>query len=443
MESETYIGYNIKLYPTPEQEAIFHDYFGACRYVYNLGIDLCKQYNREAKNNDKIKYKVLSFFALGAKLSELKKQDQYQWLNNYDNATLKGVLSDVINAYKRFSKGLSNYPRYKKKKYYHQMFPVRFDRLCINENTVRLPSIGIVYCDYHNHPECIGKGNKESIFHKAYSNPRVIYDGCSYYLAFSMLESHENMIEANSCKKFKNNEIWQHKDYSEPIGIDLGCKKDNWIVDSNGNRISRPDCSKEDKRIAKYQRKLAIKQKVNKEKRTNSTVANELKEPSYTKKYKYTKNEEKILKKLNKAQKRKTNKAKAVIHNYICSIIEEKPSAIVLEDLNIKEMFYKKSDDISYKHRERHNRNIKDAMLYIVRNITETTAKANDIPVLYADKEYPSSQLCSCCGHRQKIGTSRVYQCPVCGLVIDRDENASLNLKKIAYTDFDQYQMIV
>ena len=37
-DSENYIGYKIKLYPTPEQEAIFKDYFGACRYVYNLGI---------------------------------------------------------------------------------------------------------------------------------------------------------------------------------------------------------------------------------------------------------------------------------------------------------------------------------------------------------------------------------------------------------------------
>ena len=258
-----------------------------------------------------------------------------------------------------------------------------------------------------------------------------------------MPESHEDGIEANSCKRFKNNDLWQHKDYSEPIGIDLGCKKNNWIVDSNGNRINRPDVSKEEKRIEKYQRKLAIKMRVNKEKRTNSTVANELEEPNYTKKYKYTKNEEKILKKLNKAYKRKANKTEAAIHEYACSIIQEKPSAIVLEDLDVKGMFISKSDDISYKQVQNHNKNIKDSVLYKVRSIIEYKANSNDIPVLYADREYPSSQICSCCGHRQKIGTSRVYKCPVCGNEIDRDDNAALNLKKVAYYDFNQYEMIV
>ena len=258
-----------------------------------------------------------------------------------------------------------------------------------------------------------------------------------------MPESHEDGIEANSCKRFKNNDLWQHKDYSEPIGIDLGCKKNNWIVDSNGNRINRPDCSKEEKRIAKYQRKLAIKLKVNKEKRTNSTIANELEEPNYTKKYKYTKNEEKILKKLNKAYKRKANTTEAAIHEYACSIIQEKPSAIVLEDLDIIGMFIRNSDDISYTHKKNHNRNIKDSMLYAVSRIIEYKATNNNIPVLFADREYPSSQLCSCCGHRQKIGTSRVYKCPVCGNEIDRDDNAALNLKMVAYNDFNQYQMIV
>ena len=298
--SKNYIGYKIKLYPTPEQEEIFKDYFGACRYVYNLGIDICKNYYKEAKENKDIKYKTLSFFALNNKFTQLKKEDQYKWLNNYDSTSLKMVLNDVITAYKMFSQKINNYPKYKKKKNYHQTFPIRDDRLSINENTVRIPSIGTIYCGNHNHPEYIGSGNisiKNNIY-KKYCNSRVIYDGYSYWLCFTMIESYKDNIEANSCKRFKNNEIWQHKSYSEPIGIDLGCKKNNWIVDSNGNRISRPDCSKEDKRIKKYQRKLAIKMRVNKikEKRTNSTVANEmLEEPNYTKNHKYTKNEEKIL----------------------------------------------------------------------------------------------------------------------------------------------------
>ena len=46
------------------------------------------------------------------------------------------------------------------------------------------------------------------------------------------------------------------------------------------------------------------------------------------------------------------------------------------------------------------------------------------------DKWFPSSQLCSCCGNRQKLALSvRTYACRSCGIVIDRDYNAALNIK--------------
>ena len=47
------------------------------------------------------------------------------------------------------------------------------------------------------------------------------------------------------------------------------------------------------------------------------------------------------------------------------------------------------------------------------------------------DKWFPSSQICHCCGHRQKMPLKiRVYQCPECGMVFDRDWNAAINIKK-------------
>ena len=45
------------------------------------------------------------------------------------------------------------------------------------------------------------------------------------------------------------------------------------------------------------------------------------------------------------------------------------------------------------------------------------------------DRFAPSSQLCSNCGYRQKMPPEiRTYDCPQCGLVIDRDLNASYNI---------------
>ena len=439
--NDNFIGYKIKLYPTLDLENVFKRYFGAARVVYNLGINLQEQ-NRKEYLEGKSNYSILSFFRLERKYDDFKKSNkEFEWLNELDNY-LKYCLHDVVKAYNRFLAKQCNYPKYKKKKYNHQMFPVRPDRLSIFEDHIKLPSIGIVSCDRHNHPEIIGNGYNKILnqTYRHYYNARVIFDGCDYWLTFELEESREEEVQANSCKRFKNNEIWQHKDYSEAIGIDLGCKQKNWIVDSKGNRVNKPNISKEEKQIKKYHRKFNHKLLVNDEnigKKHNSTLE-EIKRRSYTK------NEEKILKKLNKAYKRITNKKKNVIHEYACSIIQEKPSAIVMENLKVTEMLFKEKDsEISYKHRKNHNKQILDSMLYTVRNIIERKAATNNIPFILADREYPSSQLCSKCGYRQKIGLLRTYKCPQCGLEIDRDLNAALNLSYLGYPEYDQYDYIV
>ena len=436
------IGYKIKLYPSKELESEFRRYFGASRYIYNLGIHLEEEHYKRYKEGLE-KRSLMSFFDLQNILSELKKTEEYSWLNDFDNY-LKYIFHDVLNAYNRYFKGLCNHPKYHKKKFSHQMFAVRSDRLSIMEDTVRLPSIGIVSCDRHNHPEIIGNGNKNKLnsIYKHYYNSRVIFDGCDYWLSFTLEESQEERIEANSCKRFKNNEIWQHKETSEGIGIDWGSKKSNWFVDSRGVRIKQPDVSKEERKVKKYQRKLARQQRVNDEKfrmgkKINSTITEE---NAYVKRSgkvirPYTKREEDTLKKLNKAKKRITNMKLAVVHDYTCDLLSEKPEYVNMEDLQVSDMLYSKEDsDISYTHRQRHNKKIEDAMYYTSMEIIRYKCEKNGIPFNLVAKDYPSTQLCSCCGHRQKIGINKTYKCPVCGLVIDRDLNAAYNIRDYIYT---------
>lgn len=442
-----FIGYRIKLYPTPEQEQEFRKYFGVSRFVYNLGLDLQEDLYQRSLKDETIKHNSLSFVEMNNILNDMKRNNEdLKWLNDFDSTSIKIILKDVRSAYDKFFEGKCKHPKKKHKKYHHQMFPIRADRLEINEDSVRIPSIGIVKCDKHNNQAIIGNGNKNlKIEHidKHYYNTRVIFNGYSYYLTLSLELSPEDGVQSNSCKRFKNNEIWANKDYSEPIGIDLGCKRKNWIVDSKGNRIIRPDCTKEEKQIKKYFRKLSIKQQINRGKRTNSTVASEYTMLEEVEKPNYTKNEEKILRKLDKAYKRRSNKKLDSIHKYACSIIQEKPSCIIMEDLEVKKMFLSKSEEISCTHRRRHNKLVHDSMLYTARVIIEQKAKSNNIPFILADKEYPSSQLCSKCGYRQKIGLLRTYKCPCCGNEIDRDENAALNLSHLGYPEYNQYDYII
>ena len=435
INNDDYIGYKIKLYPTIEQEEVFKRYFGAARFVYNLGISLQENHYKQYKEG-KEKRSTLTFIQMNNKLTELKNTDEFNWLSNYDAKSLTYVIKDVIKAFKKFFNKQSKYPKYKIKKNAHQMFPIRSDRMIITDNYVKISSIGNIYIGNHIYYECIGSGNTHVLKsrtrpYKNFYNSRIIFDGCDYWLCFSLPVSNTEGNEVASCNRFKNNEIWQHKKFNKPIGIDINCHRDSWITLSNGKKYERPNTSKEDKQIKKYDRKLKIKQKVNKEKKPNSTVANKLEEPNYTK------NEEKILKKLNKAYKRRTNKKLNVIHECACDILREKPEYIVMETIYEKNMFMPKSNEVSYKHRKNHNRLVKESMIYSTLEIIRRTLYHNNIPVYKANQEFPSSQLCSCCGYKQKIGTKREYICPHCGNVIDRDINAAINLSN--YFDYEYY----
>lgn len=444
IHADDYVGYKLKLLINKDQNEQLYKYFGVCRFVYNLGISIQEKYYKKCleENNP---YSLLSFFELNNEFTKLKNSDEYDWLLSYDSTTIKLVLKDVKNAYDRYFKHFTNHPKLKKKKYTSQSMPIRPERLTINKDSIRVPGLGKIMLISSTKDECIGTGNKgsENLPHKKYVNPRIVYDGCDYWLSFSMEKSEECNIEINSCKRFKNNEVWQNKEFTEPIGIDRGCKKNNWIVDSRGNTISKPNLRKEKKKIKKYSKKFTTKEKINDMKvlgkKTNSTIANDAKRVNRD----YTKNEKKILKKLNKAYKKATNKKLDVIHNYVCSIIQEKPSCIVLEDLNTSDMLINKAEDVAYIHRKCHNKIVTESMIYTMGKIIERKAVNNGIPVMYADKEFPSSQLCSSCGYRQKIGLSRVYKCPCCGNVIDRDFNAALNLRNLAYPDYNQYELVV
>ena len=69
---------------------------------------------------------------------------------------------------------------------------------------------------------------------------------------------------------------------------------------------------------------------------------------------------------------------------------------------------------------------------YTIRKTIERKADLYGVPVMIAPKKYPSSQICSSCGNIRNIGSRKTYICPVCGLRIDRDLNAAINLRNLA-----------
>lgn len=124
--------------------------------------------------------------------------------------------------------------------------------------------------------------------------------------------------------------------------------------------------------------------------------------------------------KIQKLHQRLVNIRTDYINKTISSIIKQKPSYITIEDLNIKGMM--KNKHLS--------KAVASQKFFKFRTKLTTKCKQNNIELRVVDRFYPSSKTCSQCGEIKKDLklSDRVYKCS-CGLMIDRDLNASINLK--------------
>ena len=137
-----------------------------------------------------------------------------------------------------------------------------------------------------------------------------------------------------------------------------------------------------------------------------------------------SKNLLKLESKIRKEYRKINNILTTNIHTITSELVKLNPSSIVIEDLNVKGM--RKNKHISEK--------INESKFYEFRKQLEYKCEWNNINLIIADRWYPSSKLCSSCGNKKdKLSLSeRTYVCKKCGCVIDRDYNASLNLKYLA-----------
>ena len=379
-------GYRIKIFPKEEQKKMIHKSFGCTRFIYNWCID------RISENYNKTK-KTLSSIELQKEIVILKKQIEYSWLNEVSANMLKQVTIDCSNAYKRWFKlikqnnNIKGKPRYKSRKS-KQNCPTRTDRMTFNGRYVHLEKIGVV------------KLSKVKIdLDGKLMNARLNFDGIDYWLSFSV--------------EYKDVQL-EEKPKAEPIGIDLGLK--TLVYCSNGNTYEKPHTKMIDKKIKYLQRKISkIYQPMIDYCKETRTKFSTLKKSN---------NLTKLEKELRKYQIRKTNILDSNIHRITSDLIKINPEKIVIEDLNVKGMMSN----------HKLARSIQSSKFYEIRRQLMYKCKNNNIELIVADRFYPSSKTCSSCGKIKddlKL-KDRVYRCPQCGAVIDRDLNAAINLSRIS-----------
>ena len=379
-------GYRIKIFPKEEQKKMIHKSFGCTRFIYNWCID------RISENYNKTK-KTLSSIELQKEIVILKKQIEYSWLNEVSANMLKQVTIDCSNAYKRWFKlikqnnNIKGKPRYKSRKS-KQNCPTRTDRMTFNGRYVHLEKIGVV------------KLSKVKIaLDGKLMNARLSFDGLDYWLSFGV--------------EYKDVQL-EEKPKTEPIGIDLGLK--TLVYCSNGNTYKKPHTKIIDKKIKHFQRRISkIYQPMIDYCKETRTKFSTLKKSN---------NLTKLEKELRKYQIRKTNILDSNIHRITSDLIKINPEKIVIEDLNVKGMMSN----------HKLARSIQSSKFYEIRRQLMYKCKNNNIELTVADRFYPSSKTCSSCGNIKddlKL-KDRVYRCPQCGTIIDRDLNAAINLSRIS-----------
>ena len=374
----------VQLRPNNKQLTKLFQYAGCARFAYNWAI------TREQENH-KQGNKFLSDNELRKEFTQLKKQEDYKWLNSISCNVPKQAIKDACNSYKRFFKGQSKYPKVKSKKHSKQSFYQDNVKIQFTDTHVKVEGFAASCKKNKQKLNWIKLHEKGRIpTNCKYMNPRFIFDGLHWWLSVSIEVDGNNGVPTN-----------------EGIGIDLGLK--DLAVCSDGNTYKNinksPKVNKIEKRKRRLQRSVSRKYNMNKE----------------GERYKKTSNIVKREKELLKLTKRLTNIRRNHLHQTTSEIVKRKPSFICIEDLNVSGMM--KNKHLS--------KAVQQQGFYEFRRQIEYKSAWNNIPVIIADRFFPSSKLCSCCGEIKKDLklSDRIYKCD-CGNIIDRDFQASLNLKR-------------
>ena len=363
--------YKYKLKPNEKQEELLSKFFGCCRYIFNWGLDRRTSVYKE--NGIKINY-----MELAKELTTLKKTDECMWLNEAPNESLQQSLRSLDNAFTNFFRKKGNYPKFKSKKYSKDSIKfinsVHFD---FNNWEVKLPKLGWVKL-------CKNRAFDQSTCKQGTCT--ISRDHCGTY--WCVITVDDLQPKPTKAKLVKDN----------AVGIDLGIK--DYAILSDGTKYSNP------KHLEKAQRKLAHLQR------------------DFARTKKDSKNHEKMRIKVAKCYRSITNQRNDFLHKLSTNLVRNY-DVICLEDLNVKGM------------EQNHHlaRAIQGAAWSEFVRQMEYKSEWYGKNVLFIGRFEPSSKLCHKCGYinRDLKLRDREWTCPVCGEKLDRDVNAAMNIKEIAF----------
>jgi putative transposase len=346
---------------------------GASRYVYNWGL-------AESNTVYEITGKRPKHSELKKQLVELKKGDA-PWLYEISAHIGQQALVDLERSFDRFFKGLagngpkSGFPKFKRK---GERDSARFYEVTLEDKHLRLPNVGRVRLK----ESCSERGLEGRVL------AATVRRRADRWFVSLCVEQERKIVAPKAVRR-----------PSDVVGVDLGLKAAAVIHDGSAARVIEPHQAlrKNLKKLRRLDRQLARKQRG-------------------------SRNREKA--KLGRARLhyRIACQRQDYLHQLSSSLARTK-SVIVLEDLHVKGMQANRSLALS----------ISDAGMGELRRQLAYKSEWYGSTLIVADRFYPSSKLCSGCGTIKDTLSlnEREYDCEVCGLALDRDENAAINLRRL------------
>ena len=375
--------YKIEINPTDDQKSKIHQTIGVSRFIYNFYIAHNKEiYEKEGK------------FVSGMDFSKwlnneyIPNNQDKKWIKEVSSKATKQAIMNGDKAFKDFFKKAKGFPRFKKKK--NQDVKAYFPKnnktdWTLERHRVKIPTLGWVRLKE------FGYIPKNSVV----KSGTVSQKADRYYVSILVEETYIKISNPNN----------------EGLGIDLGIKE--FAICSNGNKFKNINktstVKKIEKKLKREQRKLSRKYESLKIRNKN------IEEGRATRQ-----NIQKQVVKVQKLHQRLANIRTDYINKTVFSIVKQKPSYITIEDLAVSNLM--KNKHLS--------KAIASQKFFEFKTKLMSKCKQNNIELRIVDRFYSSSKTCSQCGKVKKDLklSDRIYRCD-CGLIIDRDLNASINLK--------------
>ncbi len=365
-----------RIYPNKEQQYIINCTLGCCRYIYNHMLDRnIKAYKRRGEH--------LSYITMQNLLPKMKKY--LPWLKEVDSQALKYACRQLDTAYKKFFKHEAGFPKFHKKSGRQAYTTTNATTIYLHDKSIKIPVVGLL---------------KARGIRPLPDNAKICYatvslepDGKYYISVTYKYQAEEPPVAPKDINNLKF------------LGLDY--KSDGLYMDSEFRTADMPHWyRKSQAKLAREQRKLSRKQ---------GSRKGEKKSYGWKKQHK----------KVARLHRKIAHQREDFLHK-LSKTLADTYDVIAIENINMKTISNK-----GFGNGKATMDNGYGKFTTFLKQKLDRQRKQ----LIKVDKWYPSSQICSCCGYRNKELKNlqiRKWECPRCGVKHDRDHNAAVNIRNEA-----------